>query len=184
MSKLKKVNGRLYERYNNGGQPFVIRRYSTYGKDKTYTQEPKQTGRRLTDGQWYVAYNRQVWNGFHLIRGHVYGMTNGVLYVSAAEPDKCNPNYIMVYKQCSTPDRMYWAKRSIPVSGDLAQAIIQAVRSSPFQKVDFPEPRVNCSRSKPTFPTFRARRADTDPQPPKPPRPLTWVDQICAEVMA
>ena len=163
------------------GKFMELKTVQTYGKYRQRTQEPKNQERKLTDGKLYVAHNRQKWRGFNLIRGHVYGMIQGNLYVSAAEPDSHRPGYIMVYKQVRSHNYFWWVKLSINVSSELGAIVMEAVRKSPYKGIEFPNSTTDCSKSKPHFPTFQTRRPETTPPLPRPAQAETWVDRICQE---
>lgn len=168
-SRVVKQDGRFVE----------LKTVQTYGKCRKHTQTENIQERKLTDGKLYVAHNRQKWRGFKLIRGHVYGMVQGELYVSAAEPDSNRPGHIMVYKQVCGPNYAKWVKLSINASSTLGALVIETVKSSPYKGVEFPDSETDCSRSKPHFPTFQSRRPEATPPLPRSVKAQTWVDRIC-----
>lgn len=96
----------------------------------------------MKDGVMRIAMQKTKWWDFDLYRGHIYGLFEGVCYVSACEPDT-RPGFIIVYEQ--RPDRAnakryVWEKKSIPADCDLAGLIFDAMESSPFKGVEFKEP--------------------------------------------
>ena len=130
------------------------------------------------NGELKIAHNRQNWNGFDLVRGHVYGIVDGVMIVSGGQP--ASEGHITVYGRVQrSKDTYEWVEGEIWVCSPLAEQILTALSESPYHGVQFPE-YLDCRGSKPHFPTFRDRRAEHKPMPPAPRPHNTWVDRICA----
>lgn len=139
----------------------------------------------MVDGRIRIAGHTQPWWGFTLQRGHAYGLYRGICYVSGAEPDPNKAGNIIVYRQKkdkANVDYYRWSRTSIPADCQLGQLILEAIASSPYDRVTFRPESVNTEVWQPHFPTYRKRRPDTMPRLPRQRIRKTWVDQIVQEV--
>lgn len=73
-----------------------------------------------------LACNRQVWHGFHLQRGHVFGVVNGVPYVYSGGLSPNPPTRLYLYRRIENPNVDRWGKISVEAKSDLGQRILAA----------------------------------------------------------
>ncbi len=146
------------------------------------------------DNEFRIATCKTPWNGFNLVRGHVFGVYKGVCYVSTAAPDERKRGFIRVYVDTPTKDCHRWAARSISSTGEVGKLIVAVQAVNPYGGADIQEvkPRMNW-RGKaapytlpkvepPSMTTMsQSRRGHYSPRPPIPKIQKTWVDQICEE---
>lgn len=158
---------------------------------------------KLIEGKFRVAKGPFSWLDFSIQKGHIFGLYEGVCYVTGLEPDKRDTNKIFVYKQQRTSDGSIWHKVSIPSGCELGKLLRAARANSPIQEVIFYE-RKPCLRwtakerpkaekggtwtgadiKAPHYHAMSQSRKDHyNPMPPMPKRKRTWVDQICREAM-
>ena len=72
------------------------------------------------------AHNRQIWHGFHLKRGHVFGVVNGVPYVYSGGLSSRPPASLYLYKRIENPNVDRWGRIRVPVKSDLGQRVLAA----------------------------------------------------------
>lgn len=148
------------------------------------------------ENEFRIATCKTPWNGFNLVRGHVFGVYMGVCYVSTAVPDERQRGFIRVYVDTPTKDCHRWAIKSIPAAGVVGRLIIAAQEANQYGGADIQEvkPRMSwrgkagpCTLPEvepPRMATMSQSRKDHyNPMPPMPKRAKTWVDQICREAM-
>lgn len=82
-----------------------------------------------------AAPNFREWFGFDLCQGHIFGIRNGVPYVSAAESEPRKNNFLKAY--CAYSDGNYYRWKTVYLNpeSELGQAILQAKAASPYGKV-------------------------------------------------
>ncbi len=89
------------------------------------------------ENKFRIATCKTPWNGFNLVRGHIFGVYDGVFYVSGLYPNKHKKNHVLVYKCRQTPDCYRWSRISINSDSELVQLMIDARKSSQYKEVSF-----------------------------------------------
>lgn len=134
----------------------------------------------MKDKPFKAAPNRREWYGFNLLQGHIFGIYEGVPYVSNAAPGP-RPGTIYAYQCTITPDCFHWEQVTIPAASELGKLLIVAqaynlyggAKPMPIKRDDHVWP--------PKYPTANTKRKGHYlPRPPTPQVPKTWVDAICA----
>ncbi len=158
---------------------------------------------KLIEGKFRVAKGPFPWFDFSIQKGHIFGLYEGVCYVSGLEPDKRTAGRIFAYKQQRTPDGSIWHKISISAGSKLGKLLRAARADSHIQTVVFHEPKPCLKWTAKEAPEVgtggtwtgadvkaphyhvmsQSRRGHYNPRPPMPKRAKTWVDQICREGM-
>lgn len=95
-----------------------------------------------------AAPNRREWFGFDLCQGHIFGIRNGIPYVSAAEPEPRKGNFLKAY--CAHSDGNYYRWRTVYLDpeSDLGQDILRAKSLSPYDGVQTMPDRMSDERRK------------------------------------
>lgn len=126
-----------------------------------------------------AAPNKESWFNFNLCQGHIFGIMDGVPYVSAAEQGARGT--IKVYRCTPTANCFRWGVVYVGVNSDLGKRIMEAKRESPFDTVRL-MPVKGVYRTWPyKLPTYETSRRATrySPMPPVQRMQKTWVDAIC-----
>lgn len=81
-----------------------------------------------------VSQTRQIWNGFHLWRGHIYGEDANGPYVTGVQR-AYGGSGIIVYRAIWAGERYKWHKTIEPSATETGKAILAAAATRPC--VDF-----------------------------------------------
>lgn len=82
-----------------------------------------------------AAPNRRRWFGFDLCQGHIFGIRNGVPYVSAAEPDTHRNGFLKAYSATCDGEYYRWHRVSVNPESEIGKAILAAKEASPYKCV-------------------------------------------------
>lgn len=86
----------------------------------------------MKDKPFKAAPNRREWYGFNLLQGHIFGIYEGVPYVSNAAPGP-RPGTICAYQCTITPDCFHWEQVTIPAASELGKLLIVAQAYTPTE---------------------------------------------------
>lgn len=84
----------------------------------------------MRDREFSVAINSQPWHGFNLCQGHVFGVVDGIAYVSGNVPAR--PGFVRVYQRIDNPNVNRWRTIIISRKSDLGRRLAEAHENNPF----------------------------------------------------
>lgn len=150
-----------------------------------------------------AAPNRRRWFDFDLCQGHIFGIRNGVPYVSAAEPDERRNGFIKAYSAVCDGNFYRWRSVLVNPESEIGQAILTAKAASPYPCVAVWPDRMADERKRERETVHEngsvqhygtamfthwpprsegnntRRKGHVSVQPPKARRVRTWTDVIC-----
>lgn len=166
---------------NHAPAEFTDRERRNFRPQKARTAPPSP---RRRNGLFVTCHNRLIWKGMEIIRGQMYGVFNGVPYITNGETVKIEKQpgrFIRVVKLSSYKNMERWEEAAITVDCTLAKCIQESLSYNPYASVEYPEETTDCSGSEPYFPTFQNTRPDYKPRLPKTVDVKTYVDRIINE---
>ena len=155
-----------------------------------------------------AAPNRRRWLDFDLCQGHIFGIRNGVPYVSAAEPAPNRNGFLKAYRATSDGNYYRWSTVYVNPESDVGRDILTAKAESPYPGVAVWPDRMADERHKERFQVQpngsvqqygtsmfthwppksagnnTSRKGHVSVKPPVQHRARTWTDMICDQFQA